>query len=74
MVKKVGDKATICKKRNMVCAACGFIAEKPGQVRYIRTGGAGVYLCKKCWKREMEWREKRNKSLPASMRLPILKW
>jgi len=74
MVKKVGNKPSICRKRNMICGACGFIAEKPGQVKYIRTGGVGVYLCKKCWKRQMEWQEKRNKSLPESKRKPILKW
>lgn len=46
-----------------------------GQVRRLDTGGgSGAYLCREHWKKEMEWRKERNRTLTGSARFPIRKF
>ena len=35
-------------------------------------GGAGIHLCRPCWKTEMEWRELRNPHVYNPF--PIMRW
>lgn len=57
------------------CDSCGRKFVGSGKVRKLPlSGGGGVYLCKRCWEKEMEWRKERNKELSPGNRFPIRKW
>jgi len=44
----------------------------PGQTAYLPLpGGAGVYLCARCWAAEMAWRVERNRELAPDARYDI---
>lgn len=51
------------------CDTCG---EKKKSYRLDIGGGGGVYLCRKCWSKEMKWRKERNRDLFNEAKLPIL--
>lgn len=44
-------------------------------VRRLPTGGgSGIFLCKRHWAKEMQWRRMRNKELVRGTKFPIRKW
>jgi len=58
---------------NGICDGCGDGREK--RVHKLSVGVHGnLFLCKKCWNREMRWRKERNKELERQNRFSILKW
>ena len=61
--------------KNQYCDNCGDHFTKTGSVRRLDTGGgSGVYLCHRCWNKEMKWRKMRNETLTGKARFPIKKF
>jgi len=58
----------------MVIKACDYGHEATKVRRLSIGGGGGVFLCKKHWEKEMQWRKQRNKTLSRSARFSIRKW
>ena len=53
------------------CDKCG---RETKVVRLKLGGGAGAFLCRGCWAKEMTWRKQRNKTLAKANRFSIRKW
>lgn len=53
---------------------CDNCSEERRVVRLPIGGGAGVFLCSRCWPKEMAWRKERNKGLSPGARFAIRKW
>lgn len=61
--------------RNQQCDSCGGTSTRPGTIRRLSLpGNAGLYLCRRCWAKEMSWRKQRNKNLHPSAKFPIRKF
>lgn len=41
-------------------------------IRLPLPGGAGVFLCRSCWAKEMRWRQERNRSLAPENHFDII--
>jgi len=60
---------------NSVCDGCGRIFTTAGYVRRLRLPEkAGVFLCRQCWEKEMQYRKEMNTILPKGYKWPIRKW
>lgn len=62
------------KKRKVTMKACDYGHDAPAVRRLSIGGGAGIFLCKKHWAKEMRWRRMRNKQLARGAKFPIRKW
>lgn len=57
------------------CDSCSQKFVGAGKVRRLPlAGGAGVFLCRRCWAKEMRWRRGRNKRLSKEARFSIRKF
>jgi len=57
------------------CDSCSGSFTGAGKIRRLNTGGhSGIFLCRKCWAKEMAWRKIRNETLEKSVRFPIIKF
>lgn len=52
----------------------GHTVQKGYAKRLDTGGGSGVYLCRKHWAKEMQFRRQRNKSLEGDAKFPIKKF
>lgn len=53
---------------------CDYGHEATKARRLNLGGGAGIFLCKTHWDREMRYRKERNKQLTGDARFPIRKF
>lgn len=54
---------------------CGSGPHVIGAVRVMPIGGGGnLILCSACWKRELRWREERNRELDEFAKFDLLPW
>jgi hypothetical protein len=53
------------------CDKCG---RETRVVRLDTGGGGGVFLCRGCWSKEMNWRRQRNKTLTGKAKFSIRKY
>lgn len=57
------------------CDKCSNHHEKVGVIRRLELpGGAGMNLCRRDWRVEMDYRKERNKDLGRECQYPIVEW